>query len=100
MDQPEGGVGVRYRIAVVEGDCLAQERPGARKVLERHPVDEVDRLHHQVVGIHALWTLAQCPPELSLADVGGETPNDASRNAVLQVEQLGELAVVTISPDH
>src|SRR5262249_10059202 len=61
---------------------------------------EIDRLHHEVVSIHVFGALARGALELGLADMRRDTPHNSRSDAILQIKQFAEAALIAIRPDH
>src|SRR5262249_1530706 len=79
---------------------LPQQLTGAGKIGRVHVVEEINRLHQQIVGVQVLRSLAPRGFELGLAQVRRKAPEDARGDALLQVEQFREIAVVAVDPDQ
>ena len=99
-DMPESRVGEGRRIGRIQRHGLLQQPSGTGETVWVHLVEQVEGLEQQVIGGHVMGMLTQSPAQLALANMGRDGPDELERDAVLQLEELGHLAIVVIGADH
>ena len=89
---------MRVRIVGVEIDGLPQQLLGLLMLLRAQPPEVRQCAHDQIPGIEAVWRLPASPCGLGRQDLRLDRPNDAVGDVVLQLENIEQLAIVSLRP--
>ena len=74
--------------------------PGLHEVVTVETIELRESPQHAVIGLQAVWPLAERSSELRLAHLGHDGAGDPRRDLVLQGEQILGDAVEMASPHH
>ena len=75
--------------------CSSKPRARENEIVV-HAVQEIERLQDEIVGRHVLRMLPHGPHQLPFADLWRNRSDDADGDAILQGEQIVEVAVILI----
>ena len=85
-------------VVRIERERLAQQLLRAVMILGRHAPHLRERLHHQVPGVDALRRLAPHARGFRQQDLRADRADHPVGDLVLQLEDVGQLAVVALGP--
>ena len=63
-------------------------------------VQQINCLQEQIVCIHVFGPLPSSGPELGFTQIRRKAPRDTRRDPLRQIEQLREVTVITVDPNH
>src|SRR5581483_12127927 len=100
MNVPKGRIAVGSSITIIRLDRFLKQRSCTGEIIKVHAIDQIDRLHDEIVSVHAFRTLPKGAAELRLPDMRRDAPYYAGGNARLKLEEFRYRAIVAISPDN
>ncbi len=99
-DMPIGCVRMGRCIARIMCQSLAQQLARSEERTVVHPIELIESLQRKIVGCHAARMLAHAAAEFALAHMRRDRANDPHGDAVLQVEQIRQVAVEPVRPNQ
>src|SRR5712664_772559 len=100
VNMPQGRIAVGSSITIVSLNCFLEQRSRAGEIIKVHAIYQIDRLHDEIVSVHAFRTLPKGAAELRLPNVRRNAPYYTGGNTGLEVEEFRYRAIVAISPDN